>query len=397
MSSNQSKTPNLVYISDVPVESSYHGSALIYRLLQDYPPDKLRIIETNLRRSRPELRIPSIDYAEIHLGWPRPLYTRFASLYRAWLTRRAPGCQSQLQDLLSGFSPQAILTVTHGFAWRTAARFAATNQLPLHLICHDDLPGHSGLPAAQVKWLDHEFGRVYRQAASRLCVSPFMCNTYSERYGADGQLLYPSRALDCPQYHAPPERLRIDAASVTGVYAGSINSESYAESVRILGTTLADLGGRLLLFGPLKAHELSGLGLDLPNIINCGLVPFRELIDRCRMEADFLYVPMSFSSVDRVNMELSFPSKLADYTASGIPLLIRGPVYCSAVRWAKDNPGVAEFVETEDATALRSAVQKISENGPRRFQMASHALTLGGDLFSYTTGHRLFHTALSNQ
>ena len=47
-----STLPRLLYIGDVPVEASYHGSALLYRLLQTYPPDRLRIIEAGLAASQ---------------------------------------------------------------------------------------------------------------------------------------------------------------------------------------------------------------------------------------------------------------------------------------------------------------------------------------------------------
>ena len=62
----------------------------------------------------------------------------------------------------------------------------------------------------------------------------------------------------------------------------------------------------------------------------------------------FLFQCRSRNS-DRINMEMAFPSKLADCTATGLPLLIYGPAYCSAVTWARENPGVAEVVETEGA------------------------------------------------
>src|SRR4051812_48302616 len=38
--------PRLLYVGDVPVEASYHGSALLHRLLSDYPHEKLTVIET---------------------------------------------------------------------------------------------------------------------------------------------------------------------------------------------------------------------------------------------------------------------------------------------------------------------------------------------------------------
>lgn len=387
--------PRLLYVGDVPVESSYHGSALLYRLLQNYPPGQLRIVETNLARSQPERRLLGVAYAELRLGWRRPLYTRLARSYRAWLTWRAAGCQRQLPRLLPGFAPRAVLTVTHGFAWRTAARFAARHQLPLHLICHDDLPRCAGLAAGPEGWLDQEFGRVYRQAASRLCVSPFMRDAYLERYGAEGEVLYPSRAADCPEYTAPPEHLLQPKPALTGAYAGSINSEGYARAVRQLAHALAAVGGRLLLFGPLRPDELKSRGLNLPNVEAGGLVSFHELIERCRAKADFLFVPMSFEPHDRSNMELSFPSKLTDYTAAGLPLLVGGPSTCSAVRWVRDHPGVAELVETEEPAALSSALRRLGENAAHRFQLAEQALELGRQFFSHAAIQKTFYHALT--
>jgi len=392
--SDPPELPCLLYVGDVPVESSYHGSALLYRLLQDYPPQRLRVVETNLARSQPERRLPGVGYGELRLGWRRPLYTRFARAYRAWLTWRAANCQHQWPRLLPGFAPQAVLTVSHGFAWRTAARFAAQHHLPLHLICHDDLPRCKSLPACFEKWLDGEFGRVYRQAASRLCVSPFMRDAYRERYGAEGEVLYPSRAADCPNYATPPGRLLESKATLTGAYAGSINSEGYARAVRLLATSLTALGGRLLLFSPLRPDELQSRGLNLPNVVACGLVPFHELIESCRADADFLFAPMSFDPEDRPNMELSFPSKLTDYTAAGLPLLIWGPPGCSAARWVRDNPGVAELVETDEPAALPPALLRLGENPAHRFQLAEQALALGRQFFSHAASQRTFHHAL---
>ena len=40
--------PRLLYIADVAVEASYYGSALVYRLLERYPVEQLRIVEAGL-------------------------------------------------------------------------------------------------------------------------------------------------------------------------------------------------------------------------------------------------------------------------------------------------------------------------------------------------------------
>ena len=83
--------------------------------------------------------MPGVRYEELQVGNQRLLHTRFARWYGTWLMRTAGGV-GQVPRLLRDFRPEAVLTVTHGFSWLTAARFAAQHELPLHLICHDDLP-----------------------------------------------------------------------------------------------------------------------------------------------------------------------------------------------------------------------------------------------------------------
>jgi glycosyltransferase involved in cell wall biosynthesis len=393
-SEKQIDEPRLLYVGDVPVESSYHGSALLFRLLQEYDPDKLCIVETNHLRSLRERRLPKVRYRELRLGWNRPLYSRFSGIYASYVIRRAGGFHRQLPALLGDFVPDAVITVSHGFSWRTAAKFASINHLPLHLICHDDLPGVGPAMSFHARWKDFEFGRIYAQATSRLCVSPFMQEEYRERYGVDGQVLYPSRSADCPEFAAPPGRLLGDCPNPTAIYAGSINSKGYADSIRLLSESLEDFGGRLLIFSPLDANDLRRFGLNRPNIRNCGLRPFNELIQFFRDNADFLYVPMSFDPGDRSNMELSFPSKLTDYTAAGVPLLVRGPAYCSAIRWIQANPGIAESVPTDEKADFVGAIARLTQPGAHRYSIAAEALKVGREHFSFSSIHEKFIRAI---
>ena len=68
---------------------------------------------------------------------------RAARLYRwdgtaAYLA--APRRVNSVRRLAADFGPGAILTVVAGYSWITAAAFAQQQNLPLHLIIHDDVP-----------------------------------------------------------------------------------------------------------------------------------------------------------------------------------------------------------------------------------------------------------------
>jgi glycosyltransferase involved in cell wall biosynthesis len=388
--------PRLVYLGDVPVESSYHGSALLFRLLQNWPVERLRVIEANLLRSLPERRLPGIQYEELQVGNWRLLHTRFARWYSAWLMRTRGG-YAPVRRLLGDFRPEAVLTVTHGFSWLTAARFAAQHQLPLHLICHDDLPRTNVIPERFRPWIDGEFGRVYRQAKSRLCVSPFMCDAYLERYGAEGMVLYPSRSSDCLRFDTPPERIARNDHPFTVAFGGTINSPGYVDALMRMADALKSIRGQLLIFGPLTPEVARQAGLERPNIVLRGLVKSGELISRLREEADALFVPMSFAATDRPNMEISFPSKLTDYTAVGLPLLIFGPSYCSAVRWAQENQGVAEVVTQDSPELLATALRHLAQSFSYRIELGRCALEAGQHFFTCEAGQQVLYDAFSGQ
>jgi hypothetical protein len=387
--------PRLLYLGDVPVESSYHGSALLYRLLQNYPPAKLLIVEGNLRNSLTERRLAGVGYRTLQVGWARPLYTRFNRWAVLAYSYAARFRASALRKILRDFQPEAVLSVTHEFLWLTGARYARSAALPLHLVCHDDWPNVAAVPPGFRPWLDREFGCAYRQAASRLCVSPYMAEEYQRRYGIGGTVLYPSRAADAPLFDAPPDRLLKSNGPLTVAFAGTINSPGYVRALQNLAELLERIGGCLLIFGPLRETEMTACGLDRGNIEVRGMVSSAELMKRLRAEVDVLFIPQSFAPEDREHSALSFPSKLTDYTATGLPLLIQGPNYCSAVRWGRDQSGVAEVVTGEGLPDLSPALERLRVP-KHRWTLGEEALRTGHKFFAHSVAEQLFFENLAS-
>lgn len=376
------------------MESSYHGSALLYRLLQRYPADRLRIVEGNLFPVRTNRRLPGVTHQVLHVGYSRVLNTRFHDWYSRRLLMSAAGRARSIASLLGGFTPDAVVTVAHGYSWVTAARFASDHNLPLHLILHDDWPRIVAPSLRTV--VDRLFGEIYRQAASRFCTSPFMAEDYGRRYGAEGTVLLPYRAADAPVFHGVAERLHRSNDAPVFMFAGTINSPGYALLLRGLAEGIARHGGELLIYGPVDQAQGAAIGLNLPNIRFGGLLKSDELLRRLRAEADVLYVPMSFAPEDRDNMRMGFPSKLTDYTAVGVPLLIAGPPDCSAVRWAQQHSGVAEVVTSSDADALTPAIDRLCGDPNHRVALAQTAQAVGNRDFSAETADAIFQSALNS-
>lgn len=382
--------PRLLYVGDVPVESSYHGSALLHRLLSDYPPRRLTIIET-AAPSAPSRRLPNVNYLSQPLANQRWLNTRFHPQAVAWFSRAATRRGPEISALVNAYGCEGVLTVAHGFGWLAAAELALKRGVPLYLMVHDDWPRVANVKPGFRDWIDGKFASVYRQAHSRLCVSQAMCAAYEARYGVRGEVLYPMRAADCQEFAEPADRLGWNEGIFTVAFAGSINSNGYVRALVNLQEALERIGGRLLIFGPLTPDAARQMGLNSPRTVVRGLVNAAELMTRLREEADALFVPMSFDAADRANMELAFPSKLADYTAVGVPLLIYGPPYCSAVAWARENSGVGEVVATDESQDLNEALKRLASDPRWRIRLGKRAIEVGRQYFAHNAVRQIFN------
>jgi glycosyltransferase involved in cell wall biosynthesis len=92
-------------------------------------------------------------------------------------------------------------------------------------------------------------------------------------------------------------------------------------------------------------------------------------------KADILFLPYSFSESSRFAVESAFPSKIADYLASGRPILIFGPQYSSLVRYAKEQ-GFAEVVDNCDEDALARGIQRIFLDSVYRSELCKRSLAV---------------------
>jgi glycosyltransferase involved in cell wall biosynthesis len=387
-----SELPRLLYIGDVPVEASHSGPVVLYRLLQRYPPDRLCIAEAGPWLSTAEQRLPDVRYEDRRLPLSRLVRSRFAIQYWSLVLILARLRARLFKRLAREFRPDAVISVAQGVSCITAASLAANLGVPFHLVCHDEWhvrPLFCGSACRQ-----RIFGWLYRAAASRLCVSPFMAEEYERRYQTSGALLYPSRAADAIVFEAPAPRLAKTTGELVCAYAGTVYTLEDAAALQLLGECLLAVGGRLLIFGPMDAKQARSFGLSAPNIQLGGFLPSQSLVSTLRERADVLFVPMSFTPDHRINMELAFPSKLTEYTAAGLPLLIHGPKYCSAVRWAETNAPVAEVVTADGGVELSRAVQRLASDPDYRTQLARAALAAGERYFSYEAAYAVFSAAL---
>jgi len=380
--------PRLVYYGILPIEAGLHGSALLYRLFQDYPPDKLLVVESEWRPSRPELRLPGVTYRHVEPGVPR--HRKFGSIRYLFEKRRH---LRTVAEQFGDFQPQALVTIGYGLEWYQAYVVARAHGLPFHLIIHDT--GHAVRPLLGPRWLwwleEKIFGHVYRFARGRFCVSPFMEQDFRNRYGAPGTVMLPTVGADCPQFEQPAE-------SPTGrpfrlAYAGS--PETYFKEILFAEECLKKIGGELWIYGALPHERRNLIAAGLPEHRVSPPLPERELVQRLRKDVDAAYLPMPFDADQQENARLSFPSKLTGYTAAGLPVIIRGPEDCSAVCWAQEHPGFARCVTNATEESFFGELRELATNRQMRHDLALASLRVGSESFRPAVAQKLLYEALT--
>jgi len=383
--------PRLVVASDIPVERTAGGMLLLYRLLNTYPADRLLVVTTpELSSGRPTDQLPDVSNELFEYQIPRVIRIRrnpvWAALAAGYVARRYA---RKLADRVQSFRPEAMLTISHGYLWFAAAAAARLLGVPLHLILHDDWPAwqssyHSpALRPIALRACRRAMGPVYRAAKNRLCVSPGMEEHYRRWFGVTGQVLYPSRGEDSPvcQVRVRPN---VEGRPVMA-YCGWVHLNkgpgSRSEVLRMMAEVMGELNGHLDLYTSTPREQLEAHGLRSPVVRFPGFLPPAVLADQIGETAHALLLNASFNPAERDAIATLFPSKLADYTAIGLPVVVWGPAYSSAARWAMENPDAAVLVTGEDPGPIRSAIYRLTAEPGYAARLAAAAIEAGNRYF----------------
>ena len=379
--------PRLAIVGDVPVERSTAGALLLYRLFRSYPTDRLMVIQGS--ESPPERRIPNVSYSVLRTPGSRLLRTRFARFWSLLLMLAAPLRVEAIRRRIRDFQPDAILTVTNGSMWLAASQLGAQSGIPLHLILHDEWPAGFPIPAWATAFQTSHFGTHYRRARSRLCISQGMEEAYAGQYGIGGEVLLPCRGEESPE---AVNRVRADdsQAPFVAAYAGSIWVADVLPMLWRLVPLLREVCGPdsgVDVYTPPEQAE----GVGASPFHWRGFLPPVQLAEDLGKTASLLVLPVSFAPDQREAVERAFPSKLADYTAIGLPILIWGPESSAAVRWARTFPDAAEVVTEQSDEALREALRRLARSRELRQRLADGGIAAGQESFSLSAAReRLF-------
>jgi hypothetical protein len=164
------------------------------------------------------------------------------------------------------------------------------------------------------------------------------------------------------------------------VYFG--NLREYGPSIE---SALLALNGsdkvRLEVFGPSPLWTSGAENYFRSRKLYQGFPPLDHLMQSLQ-HFQVVLVVMSFAPALRRRMTTSFPSKMVDAMQLGLPVVIWGPEYCSAVQWARQGER-ALCVTDPNPLALRRALEQLASSPSEQERLAKSSREAAAGDFNY--------------
>jgi glycosyltransferase involved in cell wall biosynthesis len=233
-----------------------------------------------------------------------------------------------------------------------------------------------GSPGARPGFLYRPLMPRFLRAARRVWgISPAMCAHLESAYGVKCELLLPTLDSDASSASsaAPARPSSAGGAEVRIIYTGAIYGaqlDALRNLVRALNADSASPNLSLTLYTSLEEAALREMGLTGANIRR-GYVPSVEM-PSVLSAADVLFLPLSFTPDQRHVVETSLPTKLAEYLASGTPILVHAPPYASVAKYCREHR-FGLIVDTPDPVRLGQALRQLASDPKLREELSRNA------------------------
>jgi len=289
-----------------------------------------------------------------------------------------------VHDLIHWFRPHVLITVAHGWWHIKARRVAKQLKLPLVSLFQDWWPDFPEIPRAFRSRVEREFRETCAASDVAICVSDDMRRELGEPENA--VVLHDAPSLSrCGQRTCSVEVL------LRVAYFGNL-----FEYGPLIESALRMLNGsdrvRLEVFGPNPFWTSAAVNEFRSSGVYRGFIPSNELTESLQ-DFQAALVVMSFAPSHRRRMETSFPSKMIDAMQLGLPVVIWGPAYCSAVKWAH-NGRRALCVTDANPSAIRRALEELAASHAEQERLAKSSLEAAATDFNHERIQAQFVDAL---
>ena len=269
------------------------------------------------------------------------------------------------------FKPDLVFTIAGSWNWtaRLAQRVARRLRVPL-AASFNDWFDFGVLMHPHFRWsVERAFRKFYRDCDLAFCTSDGMLEALGLHPNA--HVLYPigNRLVDNKREFIP---FASDRRPATVFFSGSL-SFWYGPMLERLVLAGCHYPLRFEIFGSHVHASWSGSFDSFARTTGVyrGQVPFDRLRTHAH-EADLLLLLMGFGDECAQTERTSFKTKFLDYLTFQKPIVVWGPEYCSAVRFASEFDA-AECYTSPDPAGCVATLQNLARSSERQKQLVANA------------------------
>jgi len=372
---------------------------VLYRLLQDFDPDRYCLISRNnydRRRS---------DHIESATGWlPAKYYhlrdsaaglPRWPGLRRVahvvnTLSRTVSRAR-QLARIIARERCRAVLATTGDTCDMNASYLAARwTRSAFYAYIFDDFR-HQNLESRLLRFIARLQPIMLKKATAVIVPNEFLRDAYREQYGIAPVVIHNPVETSSPvqSNHLPSARPELSIVYTGDIYAAhydafrnliqAINESGHDTwKLHVYTARPRDLLEREGIGGPVIWHDYVSL----------------DVAKARQHEADVLFLPLAFDSPYPEVIRTSAPGKIGDYLVSGRPILVHSPKDSFISDYfTKHDCGAV--VDTAEPHRIVEAIERLILDADYRSRLVSNALHRAKADFDVSEARRVFEECLT--
>lgn len=206
---------------------------------------------------------------------------------------------------------------------------------------------------------------IFRRCEGVIGPNEFICDEYRRRYGVECILVRnpgDQEELNKPVYSYWPT----EEGKITIMYTGAVyhaNDDCFRNLVQAL-ELLEDTRIELHIFTSQTAEQLADQEIRGERVYIHSHVPYKEILESQR-KADILFLPLAFETPIKEVVRTSAPGKMAEYLASGRPILAHVPADSFVASYLRRNECGAIAIRNDPADLMEQLLKMINDEGFR--------------------------------
>lgn len=340
----------ILFISDEIPQSINAGSIQFYRLFEKHPMDKILVVGKKPTR---DATILSCKYLTLEFK----LLNKFrTSRFRSYLADAQslgfflPSLPKSIEEEAEEFKPDIVISLLQlSDYYFPAYKYAKKKNIPFILFCHDDAEDFAQPHHLFKKQLIKLNSKIYQYAKKRFCISPEMAEAWEKKYKVKGDYLYPISSEKIIGRHIEKAQNLIKKGQLTIGYAGSL-AYGYKEGINEIVLALENTGSKLKIYRDIDFDITKSTAIEFAGYAKTP----EETWDRVVKECDAVILPYTTNAGFKKVYSTHFPSKLPEYLALEIPIIVYGPKYATGIKFAQKHP--ENFLFANDLKSLEKSI-----------------------------------------